>query len=96
MVLAYLAFYQRVKHGRWEAAKSSIADQAIAHERDEAWLGSLILCTGDAGRPSCASNDDSAPLPYVLDLTESYGAPVMLTTLGTIPAYKAIQVCQTF
>lgn len=124
VVLAYLAFYQRAKQGRWEApedvaraadrlaaaaaaaaastsfapaaavaaAAASAADVPAPAGCDEAWVGSLVLCTGDAGRPACASNDDSAPLPYLLDLTESYGAPVMLTSLGTLPAYKAIQV----
>mmetsp|Transcript_32401 Transcript_32401/g.103275 ORF Transcript_32401/g.103275 Transcript_32401/m.103275 type:complete len:121 (+) Transcript_32401:513-875(+) len=78
------------RHG---AAAAAAADLLPPVCGDEAWVGSLVLCTGDAGRPSCASNDDSAPLPYLLDLTESYGAPVMLTTLGTLPAYKAIQAC---
>jgi len=57
---------------------------ALGEGSDEPWLGALVLCTGDAGRPSCAKHDDEEPLPYLLDLTETYGAPVILTNMGTI------------
>lgn len=95
IVMAFLTFYNNYNKARAFPFEPKEGEQpGLAGEGSLGpWQGSLVLCTGDLGRPACATNDDSTPMPYLLELTESYDAPVMLTSLGTVAGYKAVQSC---
>ena len=94
IVLGYLAHHQRnVKQqqqgdasgGRAWSGGGGPAGEGSPQE----WVGAMILARGHVG--SSPWMDDLTPMPYLMEMVQSYDAPVMLVDHGTLEVEKRIQ-----
>ena len=58
-------------------------------KQQQEWVGAMILARGHVG--SSPWMDDLTPMPYLMEMVQSYDAPVMLVDHGTLEVEKRIQ-----